>query len=345
MYKPAKLKSINNISIVWIEECSEVKYTGFKELIGRLRHPKLKLHMILSTNPVGEDNWSFKHFFKDELNKRFILDDNELYEERTIVLSDTYYHHSTADDKLFLPITYINELEEMKTYDPDLHRIARKGQFGVNGLTFDQKRKQVIYDMQITDIIGKKPVFVKYSMSLYNSTNHYGKHGRVSKRSGEWKGIAIRKGKKVSKAYKVTSTKFWMLSATATSAWSAKQIITRKDRTKSYLANKKVVLYPTVKNPDNKTTMPIPATTTYKWLPPNQRVKRTAEDYRDKYIKWYTKKYGAPKKFKWKDMHIHHLRPLNYGGNHSISNLYAVHKDVHTKKITPWWNNYNPPKK
>ncbi|MCY9508552.1 PBSX family phage terminase large subunit, partial [Paenibacillus larvae] len=61
MDKPAKLKSIHNVSIVWIEECSEVKYEGFKELLGRLRHPALDLHMLLSTNPVGEDNWTFKH--------------------------------------------------------------------------------------------------------------------------------------------------------------------------------------------------------------------------------------------------------------------------------------------
>lgn len=133
MDKPAKLKSINNVSIIWVEECSEVKYAGFKELIGRLRHPHLKLHMILSTNPVGEDNWTFKHFFKDEENKRIILDDKELYEKRTIVVGDTYYHHSTADDNLFLPQAYIEQLEELKEYDPDLYRIARKGHFGVNG--------------------------------------------------------------------------------------------------------------------------------------------------------------------------------------------------------------------
>ncbi|MBY0122165.1 PBSX family phage terminase large subunit [Bacillus sp. S/N-304-OC-R1] len=134
MDKPAKLKSINNVSIIWIEECSEVKYAGFKELLGRLRHPKLKLHMILSTNPVGEDNWSFKHFFKDEVINRVILDDQVLYEKRTIVINDTYYHHSTADDNLFLPESYIAQLEEMKEYDPDLYRIARKGRFGVNGV-------------------------------------------------------------------------------------------------------------------------------------------------------------------------------------------------------------------
>ncbi|MED1201963.1 PBSX family phage terminase large subunit [Heyndrickxia acidicola] len=134
MDKPAKLKSINNVSIVWIEECSEVKYAGFKELLGRLRHPTLKLHMILSTNPVGEDNWSFKHFFKDELNNRLILDDEDLYDQRTKVVNDTYYHHSTADDNIFLPESYIEQLEEMKEYDPDLYRIARKGRFGVNGI-------------------------------------------------------------------------------------------------------------------------------------------------------------------------------------------------------------------
>lgn len=134
MDKPAKLKSINNISIIWLEECSEVKYAGFKELIGRLRHPKLSLHMILSTNPIGEDNWTFKHFFKDERNKRLILDDEALYEKRTIVIGDTYYHHSTAEDNLFLPIDYIRQLDEMADYDPDLHRIARHGRFGVNGI-------------------------------------------------------------------------------------------------------------------------------------------------------------------------------------------------------------------
>jgi len=132
--KPAKLKSINNISIIWIEECSEVKYEGFKELLGRLRHPTLQLHMILSTNPVGQDNWTYRHFFKDDQNNRFILDDERLYKERTIAINDTYYHHSTAEDNLFLPVSYIKQLDELKEYDPDLYRIARKGHFGINGI-------------------------------------------------------------------------------------------------------------------------------------------------------------------------------------------------------------------
>ncbi|WP_416044650.1 PBSX family phage terminase large subunit [Clostridium tyrobutyricum] len=133
MDKPSKLKSINNVSIVWIEECSEVKYAGFKELLGRLRHPILSLHMILSTNPVSKDNWTYKHFFRNDKKKIFILDDEELYKKRIVITNKTYYHHSLADDNLFLPKSYVEQLDELKTYDPDLYRIARKGRFGVNG--------------------------------------------------------------------------------------------------------------------------------------------------------------------------------------------------------------------
>lgn len=128
MDKPAKLKSINNVSIIWIEEASELKYEGFKELVGRLRHPTMSLHMILSENPVGKSNWTYKHFFKVPK-----VDDKTLYASRTLRIGNTYYHHSLVDDNLFLPQSYIDELDDMKNYDPDLYRVARLGQFGVNG--------------------------------------------------------------------------------------------------------------------------------------------------------------------------------------------------------------------
>lgn len=133
MDKPQKIKSIHNVSIVWIEECSEVKYDGFKELIGRLRHPDLKLYMMLSTNPVSKSNWTYKHFFQDKKNHVYTLSDEELYAKRTIITNNTYYHHSTADDNFFLPKSYIEQLDDLKTHDTDLWRIARKGRFGING--------------------------------------------------------------------------------------------------------------------------------------------------------------------------------------------------------------------
>lgn len=127
--RPEKLKSINNVSMIWCEECSEIKYDGYKELLGRLRHPTLPLFILLSTNPVARSNWTYKHFFE----KRG-LDDERLYRERILRFGDTYYHHSVADDNYFRPPDYIDRLNEMQNYDADLYRIARLGRFGVNGV-------------------------------------------------------------------------------------------------------------------------------------------------------------------------------------------------------------------
>ena len=137
MDKPGKLKSINGVSIVWLEEASEIKYDGYKELKGRLRHPTLSLHFLLSTNPVGTENWVYQHFFKrtnEDGTETVILDDQRLYKKHTIVKKGVYYHHSVVDDNLFVPKSYVNTLDEMQEYDPDLYRVARLGQFGINGI-------------------------------------------------------------------------------------------------------------------------------------------------------------------------------------------------------------------
>ena len=138
MDKPQKLKSINGVSIVWLEEASEIKYAGYKEILGRLRHPTLSLHIFLSLNPVDKSNWVYEHFFVREDpssgDEEVILDDERLYKYHTLVKNGVYYHHSTCDDNLFLPKSYLDELEDMKNYDPDLYRIARMGHFGINGI-------------------------------------------------------------------------------------------------------------------------------------------------------------------------------------------------------------------
>lgn len=136
MDKPAKVKSINGVSIVWMEECSEIKYDGYKEMLGRVRTPDASLHFILSCNPVGKENWVYRHFFKkldDDGNERVILDDEELYTKHTIVRNGVYYHHSIPSDNPFLPDKYVRRLQEIKTYDYPLWRVAWQGRFGANG--------------------------------------------------------------------------------------------------------------------------------------------------------------------------------------------------------------------
>ena len=136
MDKPEKVKSINGVSIVWLEECSEIKYEGYKELLGRIRTPNVSMHFILSCNPIGRDNWVYRHFFvslSDDGEETIIMDENKFYDRKCIVKNGTYYHHSTPDDNPWLPWQYRKRLDELKNYDYPLYMVARWGRFGATG--------------------------------------------------------------------------------------------------------------------------------------------------------------------------------------------------------------------
>nr|DAY91429.1 MAG TPA: terminase large subunit [Caudoviricetes sp.] len=172
MDKPAKLKSINGVSIIWVEECSEVKYEGFKELLGRLRHPTLSNHIILSENPIEKANWTYKHFFIDEENNKKILDDEKLYIERIIKTNNTYYHHSICDDNYFLPQDYIKELDNMKEYDPDLYRVARQGRFGINGTKVLPQFEMMDHDLVMAKVGSIPSRFYRAGMDFGFETSY-----------------------------------------------------------------------------------------------------------------------------------------------------------------------------
>lgn len=135
MDKPQKVKSLNGVSIVWLEECSEVKYSGYLEMLGRLR-TKESTHFILSCNPVGRENWVYNHFFTridDDGEPTEIMNEDKFYIKGTIVHNGTYYHHSTPDDNPWLPKEYIRRLDALRFYDYPLYNVARWGKFGPTG--------------------------------------------------------------------------------------------------------------------------------------------------------------------------------------------------------------------
>ena len=163
---PQKLKSINGVSIVWLEECSECKYEAYKELLGRLRHMQMSNHIICSTNPVGTDNWTYSHFFKNEENNKIVLDDEILYLNRIVKTNNTYYHHSTCEDNAFLPKSYIDELNQMREYDFDLYRVARLGHYGANGEKVLPQFKVLEHD-KVMDFANKCPSrYIKTGMDF-----------------------------------------------------------------------------------------------------------------------------------------------------------------------------------
>lgn len=138
MDNPEKIKSIHGVSIVWMEECSEIRYEAYAELLGRVREPNTTLHFILSCNPVGKENWVYNTFFvhTDENGKeRVIQDEQEVYKRRTLVnkKNGVYYHHSLPDDNPFLPASYLRRLDRLKETDKHLWVVARWGRFGASG--------------------------------------------------------------------------------------------------------------------------------------------------------------------------------------------------------------------
>lgn len=131
-----KVKSIHGVSIVWIEECSEISKDAYTELLGRVREPNKTLHFILTSNPVGKWNWIYDTFFihtEEEGKEQIIQDEQEFYRRRTIIKNGIYYHHSLPDDNPFLPKSYIETLNELKQMDKQLWVVARWGRFGANG--------------------------------------------------------------------------------------------------------------------------------------------------------------------------------------------------------------------
>ena len=136
MDKPEKVKSINDVSIVWLEECSEIKFEGYKELLGRIRTPNVSMHFILSCNPVNRENWVYRQFVvqvDDSGNEKVIVEENKFYDKRYIVKNNTYYHHSTVDDNPWSPWQYIKRLDDLRNYDYPLYMVARFGRFGASG--------------------------------------------------------------------------------------------------------------------------------------------------------------------------------------------------------------------
>lgn len=139
MDNPEKIKSIHGVSIVWLEECSEIRYEAYTELLGRVREPNKTLHFILSCNPVGKENWVYNTFFvhtDDNGKERVIQDEQQVYKRRTLVnkKNGVYYHHSLPDDNPFLPASYLRRLDKLKETDKRLWVVARWGRFGASGI-------------------------------------------------------------------------------------------------------------------------------------------------------------------------------------------------------------------
>lgn len=111
---PEKLKSIEGITSVWIEEPTEITKGDFIQVDLRLRGdtPSYK-QIILSFNPISRVLWLHGYFF--EANQP----------ESTLIC------HSTYRDNRFIDAEYIKVLEGLKSQDETYYQVYALGQWGI----------------------------------------------------------------------------------------------------------------------------------------------------------------------------------------------------------------------
>ena len=123
---PEKIKSIDGITDIVIEEATELTEDDYTQLNLRLRANVNNLQIYLMFNPVSKKNWVYDYFFVRELP------------QNTKVVRTTY------KDNRFLSDEYRAELEQLKDRNPAYYRIYCLGEFAtLDKLVFP------VYEMRI----------------------------------------------------------------------------------------------------------------------------------------------------------------------------------------------------
>lgn len=114
---PEKLKSIFDITMIWLEEASELEEKDFNQMDIRLRTDfPYYLQMLITFNPISVTHWLKKRFF-DRRDPRATV------------------HESTYKDNRFLTAEAIRTLEAFRETDEYYYMVYCLGQWGVTGKT------------------------------------------------------------------------------------------------------------------------------------------------------------------------------------------------------------------
>jgi phage terminase large subunit len=109
-----RIKSIADITDIWVEEATELEQEDFTQLDLRLRAMAPNLQYLVSFNPISRAHWIYKKWFSEKA----VYD-----KENTMILRTTYKHNR------FLPQSYIKALEDKIHSDPVYYRIYALGEF------------------------------------------------------------------------------------------------------------------------------------------------------------------------------------------------------------------------
>jgi phage terminase large subunit len=127
-----KIKSIEGITGIWIEEATELTANDYRQLRLRLRKPiATYLQIVLSYNPVSKQAFTYKMFYLgDGKPKTYRVRKSITFPDGT---TENYYVtvlHSTYKDNIkHLPRSYVAELEGMKDEDYFYYRVYALGEY------------------------------------------------------------------------------------------------------------------------------------------------------------------------------------------------------------------------
>lgn len=128
-----KIKSINGITDIVIEEATEITLDDFTQLNLRLRSKKPNNQIHLMFNPVSKANWVYKYFF-------------ETKPENCVIVQTTYR------DNPHLPKEYVNSLHALENKNPAYYKIYVRGEFAtLDKLVFPVIHKRIISEDELTD--------------------------------------------------------------------------------------------------------------------------------------------------------------------------------------------------
>ena len=129
---PEKIKSIDGITDIVIEEATELTEDDFTQLNLRLRADAPFLQIYLMFNPISKKNWVYDYFFVQTLplNVKVI--------------------RTTYQDNKFLSEEYRQELERLKDRNPAYYRIYALGEFA----TLDK----LVFPVYDTKIVSEQEV-------------------------------------------------------------------------------------------------------------------------------------------------------------------------------------------
>lgn len=169
-----KLKSIFDITSIWIEEANEIDPKDFRELNRRLRGyegknkngSKKYMQIILTFNPVSELNWLKQRFFDEEENSLILFGEKQVTEySGNINAYDVLIIHSTYLDNHFIDAAYAKEMEDLKKYDEDEYNVYCLGLWGMPGGIFFNKHN---VNERIKACRGLKPIKQGYFEFKWN---------------------------------------------------------------------------------------------------------------------------------------------------------------------------------